>query len=271
MKAFSAALLAQIDAGTTARLARVTLADATVLAWTDHDKPLTVDGTTFTSVAGQIRGTGNERTGATVDNQKFMLRRADATDQELTDGNYDDARIELGIVGWGDATLPFHWLHVYDLGALQWDRDKISVDIMGTMRALGQPLGGVFTPRCDVILGDSRCQVDLNAYKVSGTVTSVTQTRMQFSDTSRAEAEHYFSDGRITWLTGANAGKTYTIQYSNGAAITMQLPTLRDIAVGDTYEMTPGCDHTADTCRTKYSNGVNFQGFPFLRGETQLQ
>lgn len=271
MKSFSAALSAQIDAGKTARIARVTLADTTVLAWTDHDKPLTVDGTAFVPVAGQIRGTGNERTGASVDNQKFMLRRADATDQELTNGDYDDARIELGIVGWGNSTLPFHWLHIYDLGALSWDRDKINVDIMGTMRALGQPLGGVFTPRCEVILGDSRCQVDLTAYKVNGTVTAVSHTRMEFADSSRAEAEHWFSDGRITWLTGDNAGKTYTIQHSNGAAFTMQLPTARDMQVGDTYEMTPGCDHTADTCRSKFSNGVNFQGFPFLRGETQIQ
>lgn len=271
MKTFPAALNTALANGRICRILRVTLTDATVLAWCNHDQSLTLDGTTFTPMPGDLSGSAAQRVGTTVDNQLFNLAWDGTEEQDLIDGRYDDAIVELGIAGWEDPANAWAWLHVYDLGKLAWNRDGIQVDLMGRMRALAQPLGTTFSPRCGHILGDARCGVDLSAYQVSGTVTSVTHARMQFEDSGRSETEHWFSDGEITWTSGANTGKTHTIEYSNADSFTLQLPALQNIAVGDTYDMTPGCNHGDDDCRTKYGNGPHFGGWPFLRGETSIQ
>ena len=42
------------------------------------------------------------------------------------------------------------------------------------------------------------------------------------------------------------------------------------LGVGDTVRLTPGCDKSFATCRDKFSNGVNFQGFPHMPGTDDL-
>lgn len=271
MRTFPAALESAIASGRICRIVRITLTDATVLAWCNHDKPLTLDGNTFAPLPGDLTGSATQRTGTTVDNQVFSLAWDGTDEQDLIDGRYDDAVVELGVAGWEDPANAWAWLHKYDLGKLAWNRDSIQVDLMGTMRILAQLLGRTFGPRCPAILGDDLCQVNLASYTVTGTVTSVSNARMVFADSSRTEAEHWFSDGRITFTSGLNNGKTYTVEYSSGADLTLQLPTLANVAIGDTYSMTPGCNHGPDDCRYKFFNGINFQGWPFLRGETTIQ
>lgn len=270
MKQFPAALEAALEAGRICRIVRVTLTDSTVLAYCNHDKPLTLDGSTFQPMPGDLAGSAVQRVGTSVDNQVFNLTWDGTEEQDLIDGRYDDARVELGVAGWEDPTNAWAWLHVYDLGKLAWNRDGIQVDLMGTMRILGQPIGGSFSPRCRNILGDALCGVNLPGTAVGVTVTAVSQERMEFSDSGRSEPEHWYSDGRITWTSGANSGHTYTVEYSNGPNFTLQLPTRRPMAVGDTAQMTPGCNH-GDDCRHKFGNTPNFNGWPFLRGETTVQ
>ena len=38
------------------------------------------------------------------------------------------------------------------------------------------------------------------------------------------------------------------------------------IAPGDTFSVTAGCDKQFATCKSKFANGLNFRGFPFMPG-----
>jgi len=42
------------------------------------------------------------------------------------------------------------------------------------------------------------------------------------------------------------------------------------LASGDSVRLEAGCDKRAETCRVKFNNLVNFQGFPHLPGEDWL-
>ena len=48
--------------------------------------------------------------------------------------------------------------------------------------------------------------------------------------------------------------------------LTLWLPMAAEIAVGDTLEVTAGCDKRFSTCKVKFGNGLNFQGFPHIPG-----
>jgi len=97
----------------------------------------------------------------------------------------------------------------------------------------------------------------------TGTVTNPT-SRYAFTDTSRTEADNYFRYGLLTWTSGNNNGysmevKSYTL---SGTAFELFEPMPYDIQIGDTYDLYAGCDKQASTCKTKFSNFVNFRGFP---------
>ena len=40
-----------------------------------------------------------------------------------------------------------------------------------------------------------------------------------------------------------------------------------EVAVGDAFTVTAGCDKHFKTCKAKFDNGVNFRGFPHVPGD----
>jgi uncharacterized phage protein (TIGR02218 family) len=132
-------------------------------------------------------------------------------------------------------------------------------------------------PTCRFKLGDSRCSVDLEALRVSGSVTGITAPdvrtgarRRFFTDSSRTEADNYFQLGRLTWTTGENAGLSVDVKLYAAGTFTLEQPMQYDIEIGDQYTVVPGCDRIFETCVNKFANGVNFGGFPHLRGSDDL-
>ena len=87
-----------------------------------------------------------------------------------------------------------------------------------------------------------------------------------FTDTSRAEASGYFDYGQITFTSGDNNGITRQIETFDGQTFLLWDILPYQIQIGDTYNVKPGCDKTFDTCKTKYSNGDRYGGFPHVPG-----
>jgi len=42
------------------------------------------------------------------------------------------------------------------------------------------------------------------------------------------------------------------------------------VQVGDTYTAKPGCDKSAEICKTKFDNFINFGGFPDVPGQDRI-
>jgi|GEM_PF-6135601 len=83
----------------------------------------------------------------------------------------------------------------------------------------------------------------------------------------------YFDGGPLKWLTGNNAGRSMEVKEYDHATktVTLFIVMPNDIQVGDTSEISAGCDKTIATCNTKFSNSANFQGEPNVPGEDQVQ
>ena len=72
--------------------------------------------------------------------------------------------------------------------------------------------------------------------------------------------------GLLTWTAGANTGLAMEVKAASAGAITLALPMPYDIAAGDSYSVTAGCDKNLSTCRDSFANTVNFRGFPHIPG-----
>ena len=83
-------------------------------------------------------------------------------------------------------------------------------------------------------------------------------------------SQGYFTYGKVTWLTGGNAGYKMDVRKFSPGLVTLALPMTHDITVGDTFSIVAGCDDTLTTCKTRYNNFVNFRGEPYLPGNDRV-
>lgn len=255
-----------------ATLWRITRTDTAVFRFTDHDADLIVPADGTYSSAGYNATAAKSSADLAVDNLEAsaVFDSAAITEADLAAGLWDDATVEIMEVVWSDPSLGTRMIRKGNLGWVTQDGTVFRAELLGMMNKLQASIGRIVSPACDAILGDSRCAANLASFTHSLTVTSVT-SRAQFTDSALAQAAGYFDFGLVTWTGGANSGRSQEIkQHQTGGVLTLFLPMVDDISVGDTATIIAGCDKTFATCSAKFSNVVNFRGFPAVPGNDRL-
>jgi hypothetical protein len=132
---------------------------------------------------------------------------------------------------------------------------------------------------CNHVLYDSKCLVTDTSYALTGTVTAIssdglTVTLDTGTDTVPATGNQLSAQltADSAYFTGGflrRGGIEHRMVRaandlgSNEVEFTVLLP-LQTIAVGTVLDLFAGCDHQYPTCKTKFSNGVRYGGFPFV-------
>lgn len=101
-----------------------------------------------------------------------------------------------------------------------------------------------------------------------GTVTHA-YNRIQFTAAAMTEDAFFYNGGKLTWLTGKNAGISMEVSSFQGTPRTFHLLEMMNdpVEVGDTFEVTRGCLKTVAACRDTFNNIFNMRGFPFMPTE----
>ena len=73
-----------------------------------------------------------------------------------------------------------------------------------------------------------------------------------------------YQQGTIAFTSGANTGADVTIKAASNGNLILAYPLPYAPATGDTFVATYGCDHTMNTCKSRFSNLSQFRGFPFV-------
>jgi len=274
-----AALQSHLDGGATTLswCWRITRQDGQVFGFTDHDRALFFDGTTFESEAGLIPAEIRDSTDLSVDAQdaEGVLSSDRITETDIIDGLWDNAKVEVFRVNWQDVAQRF-LRRRGSLGQIRRGRVSFIAEVRSLAHVLNQPVGRTFMPTCDAALGDARCGVDLEApaYKGSGEVTGSQAGRTYAASGLGSFATSFFDFGTIEWLTGANAGRHVQVMrhvlIGTSAQLTLLDEPVRAIEVGDTFEIRAGCDKQRATCRAKFGNILNFRGFPDIPGSNAI-
>jgi uncharacterized phage protein (TIGR02218 family) len=275
MRNLPAALAEHLASGatTTCHCWRLTRRDGTVQGFTDHDEDLAFDGTTFRAGSGfagseletrfGLAITGSEIHGALADEN---LREAD-----LAAGRYDDAQVDLFLVNWADVEERL-LLRVGHLGEVRREGAAFAAEVRGLAARLNEERGRIFAATCDADLGDARCGVDLDdpLFRGEGTVASIEGGSLVRVTGLEAYADNWFTRGKLTFVSGANAGLAAEVKEHRAEAGEVRLSLWQrmpePIMSGDLLAVTAGCDKRFESCRSKFDNAVNFRGFPYLPG-----
>ncbi len=153
------------------------------------------------------------------------------------------------------------------LGEIKRADQRFSAEIRGLSNRLQQTAGKLYSRLCRVDLGSSECGVALGPRTDTYAVTQVIA-----ADTVRivtARATGFFTFGKATFTTGANAGAVNEVLLHDGQTIRLFVPMPRPIVVGDQIVLVAGCDKTPETCNAKFANILNFRGEPHIPGTTR--
>jgi uncharacterized phage protein (TIGR02218 family) len=275
MKSLPPALQSHLDTGTTtlAWCWRLRRNDGIHFGFTDHDRDLAFDGTTFEAATGFTASEIKDALGLSVDNLEVTsaLQSDRLSEDDLAAGLYDDAQVEIWRVNWADTTQRV-LMRSGSLGEVSRAGSAFTAEVRGLAHYLQQPKGRLYQSGCDADLGDARCGIDLAnpTFRGTGTVLAAATTRLFTAAGLDTYATGWFTRGLVTFTTGANAGRAQEVKQHAlaGSTATIELwqPMALAIVPGDTFTVTAGCDKQFATCQLKFANVVNFQGFPHMPG-----
>jgi uncharacterized phage protein (TIGR02218 family) len=184
-------------------------------------------------------------------------------------GGFDNAhiKIELAIMpSYGDTSGGVIHLFEGRVTDVVMDMAKVELTVSSLNILLDTKIPiTVYQPSCVHSLYDGKCGVNRAAFTASCSVLSgSTRGSLVFSS---GQAEGFFTYGKITFLTGRNAGltrtvKTHTVSGTESVLFNEQLPFTP--VIGDSFTITAGCDKSRATCTSKFSNAANFLGWEYM-------
>lgn len=137
---------------------------------------------------------------------------------------------------------------------------------------------GASEPAWDATIGNTTADntavwTAIKPGSLDGTVTGVTDDDDFAATGITVEAGWWGPKGRVRWLTGNNAGLVSEVKTDDGAgALTLFLPTVFAIQVGDTFRAIAACnkvmgdDDATGHCVNRFDNGGNHGGEPHIPG-----
>lgn len=276
MKSISTGLKSAIDTGEVCTLFSIVASSGAERYFTDHDLTLVVDGKTYIPSAGVTRLKMKTTNNAEVSNQEVAATILDMPDDELRSGKWDNALIEVSMCSWRIPASGKLIIFKGTIGVIQWTDEGFRADIQNYLRDLGRNIGNVVTSNCRHQLfstgGPGKiggCNIARSTYFSTGTVSFIITNRLKIKISSTGRPAEWASNGFIKFTSGNNTGITSEVKIHSvdgiGEYVELFLPTIMPIGVGDSFELTAGCDHTIETCSSKFGNVVNFGGFPHLQ------
>jgi uncharacterized phage protein (TIGR02218 family) len=256
---------------------KIVRGDGETQGFTDHDVAVAFDGLTYEAASGFTASEVQSTLGLAVDNLTVMGALATDTlnDADLAAGLYDNAAIEIWRVNWASPDQRV-LMRKGNLGQVTRGKSAFQAEVRGLAHRLNQSVGRCYGYGCDADLGDARCTIDLAdpLFAGSGAVVAVTDARRFTVSGLEAFADAWFGGGKLTWTGGANANRAMEIK-RHGASVTQVSIELwqamsEDVAAGDTFTVTAGCDKQFTTCKAKFANSVNFRGFPYMPGNDAI-
>lgn len=258
---------------TLARCWTLTRRDGLRLGFTDHDQDISFDGAVHRARSGLLASDASSELGLSVASVDVagVLQAAGLTEADIQRGLHDGAEVRIHLVDWQDPASR-QLLDVMVIGEITRGDNAFVAELRSAAHRFDEEQGRLYTFRCSADFGDARCRKASPAAAAS--VVSTDGRRQVSVSGLAAYASGWFDGGRLTFISGANAGHVVEVRRHRTVAglaeLDLWLETPLPIVAGDAVEIMPGCDKSFGACKDKFANILNFQGFPHLPGNDAL-
>jgi uncharacterized phage protein (TIGR02218 family) len=261
-------------ATTTCRCWKVERKDGIILGFTDHDRDLVFDEQTFLAGTGLDASALQTAHGLSVDNTEASgaLSFDGISETDLIAGKYDGASVSIYLVNW-QALNERHMIFNGSFGEITHGKNAFTVELRGLTEKLNKRMGRNFQKNCSAVLGGDSCRYDLSSpnARIEVNARRIENATVIFMDDLPDIEQDWFVHGTLEFLTGENAGQKLNVlgdkSVNSERRVVVNQELANPVAFGDQVVLVTGCDKTITTCRDKFQNVLNFQGFPHIPGE----
>ena len=252
--------------------------DGVVMGFTDHDRDLGFDGLEFRAGTGMSASAVVQATGLAVDNTEAAgaLSHSGLREHDILAGRYDGASLTIWEVDWAETALR-RILFRGSVGEITRAGGAFRAELRGLTEPLSKSAGRIFGGVCPAVLGDATCRFDLDqpGFAADVTLLEVSEEGAILTVPALPEfAFRWFVDGQVQFQTGAAAGLHALVRREEltdtGRRLHLWAAPGAAPAVGDAVRIEAGCDKRFATCRYKFVNTLNFQGFPHVPSDDWL-
>ena len=247
--------------------------------FTSHDHELVLsDDFTYSPAGGFNQTAQRKEAGLKEQNQEFsgVITSDKITVDDLRAGKFREAEVIQYLVDWRYPWAGSFQTIKYNIINTVFNGETWDAEVAGITRRLQHPVGDVLGRTCRADLGDDDCKIDLEqaSYRALGSVTTITLNRRIFATTGVGTgfADDFFNHGKLVWTSGNNNGLISMVKDWINSTVTIELilPTPFDIQGGDTFTVYAGCEKIRSICVSKFNNGINFRGDPYVPGTDKV-
>ena len=251
--------------------------DGEKLGFTDHDNVINVDDVICDPQSGFTAGAIENAIGFSGDTNEVTgaLTSDKISAYDLDAHLYDGASVVQWLVNWANPSEKTA-IRRYYVGEITREQNLFRVELRSYSASLEQVRGRYYTRHCDADLGDVKCGVDLqnSKFRLKGVVASEPAPSFQsiFTTINADFTTTWFSLGKLQFISGDMKGQNFTIASIQEGTLPEQIriSILESFPlkpkIEDAFTITAGCDKNFFTCKEKFSNGINFRGFPHMPG-----
>lgn len=263
-----------------ADLIQIALIDGTILRATDGQLDITYAGNVYSAagLGGWHRGRVSTKLGlqgttmdltVVADDTILVPGRPCSIIQGINLGLFDGATVTVYTAympTYGDTSLGVETKFVGQWGNVKKvGRTSAEIECQSFLFLLNQQMPRVLLqPGCHWELYGPGCTLAQAAFTFTNTVGSGSTQSSINAGTAISQASGYFTQGVIKFTSGQNVNLSTTIKLHSGNVLSLEPALLFPVNVGDAFTISAGCDHSLETCQTKFDNLINFGGAPFI-------
>lgn len=242
--------------------------DGVTIGLTSHDRALRIDGLDYAASPGLVPSAIRQTGG--LDPAVMDVEGALSSDSlaavDLAQGRWDGAAVALHLTEWTEPGVLWLELASGTLGPVKQAKGGFSAALSGRKAILSRAVAPATSPTCRAVLGDGDCRVDMGRRRRVAQVAAVDGERVLVG----ALDGTLFVGGRLRWLGGPRCGLWEGVAEGGAGFVGLDEPPAETIAAGTRVLLEEGCDKRIATCASRFGNGANFRGEPYLPGNDLL-
>ena len=254
---------------TVATFWRVERSDGVALGFASHDRDLWFDGLLHHAAPGMVPSAIRRTIAVEPDSAEMQgaLDHAAIRTDDLTAGRFDGAAVRVGLVDW--ETKESEVLFAGTIGSVGQQGERFTAELLSAKAALDRELVPRTAPTCRAAFCGPGCTLSAArfAHEVTVAETDAERSAVRLSG---ALDPALLLWGEMRWVDGPQSGIGAGIVAHEGAWLILDRAPPAAVSARTRVLASEGCDHTLDTCATRFANAINFQGEPFLPGNDLL-
>ena len=255
---------------TVATFWRVERRDGVAFGFTGHDRDLWLGGLLHRAAPGMVPSAIRRTIAVEPDTAEMLgaLDHAAIRADDLAAGRFDGAAVEVGLVDW--ETGESEALFAGAIGTVGRRGAQFTAELRSAKAALEHELVPRTAPTCRAAFCGPACTLSLARFRREAQVVEIDPERRAVRLAGGGIDPALLLWGSVRWIEGPDAGLAAAIVGLEDAWLVLD----REVASASPpplrVEVDQGCDHTLQTCATRFANAINFQGEPFLPGNDLL-